>query len=178
MYFNSYIMKIAKVLVGNPSNRKGFFNNVIERTKHLRVVEPEVDCYMIRIDYGIAMKLIKRQFGKPALDDYCTVEGITFKNLWIKMGALDYLLTHRLNRNIVISEKQLENYLPIFEQYDLLSSHGIEASYLSKLVKNRYDIPFVATWHGSDINVTPFKSRKCKQKIKQLLLLLIDYQLY
>lgn len=162
-------MKIAKVLVGSPSNRKGFFNNVIERTKHLKAVEPEVDCYIIRIEHGLVLKLLKRQFREPVLDEFCTVEGITFKNLWIKMGALDYLLTHRLHRNIVISEKQLENYLPIFEQYDLLSSHGIKASYFSKLVKNRYDIPFVATWHGSDINVTPFKSRKCKQKIKQLL---------
>ncbi|MGP4865180.1 glycosyltransferase family 4 protein [Psychrobacter sp. T6-5] len=162
-------MKIAKVLVGNPSNRKGFFNNVIERTKHLMAIESEVDCYMIRIDYGIVMRILKRQFGKSVLDEFYTIDGITFKNLWIKMGALDYLLTHRLHRNIVLSEKQLENYLPIFEQYDLLSSHGIEASYLSKLVKNRYSIPFITTWHGSDINITPSKSTKSKQKIKQLL---------
>lgn len=162
-------MKIAKILVGSPNNRKGFFNNVIERTKHLIAVESDVDCYMIRTDHGVLMRLLKRQFKKPVLDEFCIVEGINFKNLWIKMSVLDYLLAHRLHRNIVLSEKQLSGYLSNFEQYDLLSSHGIEASYLSKLVKNKFNIPFVATWHGSDINITPFKSAKSKRKIKQLL---------
>lgn len=162
-------MKIAKVLVGSPSNRKGFFNNVIERTKHLKAVEPEVDCYIIRIEHGLVLRLLKRQFRAPVLDEFCTVEGITFKNLWIKMGALNYLLAHRLHRNIVISKKQLGCHAALFEQYDLLSSHGIEAVYFSNLVKDKFNIPFVATWHGSDINISPFKSKKTKRKVKQLL---------
>lgn len=162
-------MKIAKILIGSPYNRKGFFNNVMERTKHLMEVEPNVDCYMIRIEYGLILRLLKRQIKRPGRDKFSVIDGMEFRNLWITMGLFNYLVTNRLHRKIVISEKQLNRYIKYFEKYDLLSSHGPEAIFLSSLVKKRFEIPFVATWHGSDINITPFKSKKSKQKIKQLL---------
>lgn len=30
------LMKIAKIFTGDPDNKKGSFNNVIERTRHLK----------------------------------------------------------------------------------------------------------------------------------------------
>lgn len=162
-------MKIAKILIGNPNDRKGFFNNVIERTKHLIEVEPNVDCYLIRVENGLILRLLKRQFKKSNRNEFSVINGIKFRNIWVSMGLFNYLLAHRLHRNIVISKKQLAAHVSLFEQYDLLSSHGIEAVYLSKLVKKEFNIPFVSTWHGSDINITPFKSKKSKREIKHLL---------
>lgn len=162
-------MKVAKILVGNPDDRKGFFNNVMERTKRLTEVEPNVDCYIIRIEYGMLLRLMKKQFKKSKRDEFCVIDGVKFKNLWITMGFFNYIIVHRLHRKIVISEKQLGNYVKYFKKYDLLSSHGIEAIFLSTLVKQRFDIPFVATWHGSDINITPFHGQVLRYGIKKLL---------
>lgn len=162
-------MKIAKILIGNPDDRKGFFNNVIERTKYLIEVEPEVDCYLIRVENGLILRLLKRQFRTSNRDDFSIIEGIKFRNIWIKMGLLNYLITHRLHKRIVLSEKQLSSYVKHFEKYDLLSSHGIEAIFLSALVKRRFGIPFVSTWHGSDINITPFQSSTLRNESKKLL---------
>jgi len=162
-------MKIAKVLVGSPDNKKGFFNNVMERTKHLIDAEPNVDCYMIRVEHGLILRLLKRQFKRPKRDEFSVIEGMEFRNLWVTMGFFDYLIAYRLHRRIVISSRQLNSYIKNFEKYDLLSSHGTEAIFLSALVKQRFKVPFVATWHGSDINIVPFRSLVAKKNIKQLL---------
>lgn len=162
-------MRVAKILIGNPNNKKGFFNNVMERTKHLMEVESDVDCYMIRLEYGLALRLLKRQLKKPQRDEFSIVDGIKFKNLWLTMGLFDYLLTHRLHRNVIVGLNQLDKYTPLFKNYDLLSTHGMESTFLALQVKNRFNIPFVTTWHGSDINVTPFRSGSIKNTVKQLL---------
>lgn len=162
-------MKIAKILVGNPDNRKGLFNNVMERTKHLMEVEPNVDCYMIRIEYGLILRLLKRQLKRPIHSEFSIIDGMNYRNLWIRMDLFDYLVTHRLHRKIVISKKQLSCYVEYFEKYDLISSHGPEAIFLSALIKKRFKIPFVSTWHGSDINIKPFKNKKAKSEVRKLL---------
>lgn len=162
-------MKIAKILIGDPDNQKGFFNNVMERTKQLILVEPNIDCYMIRLEYGLILRLLKRQFRKQVRQEFSIVDGMKFKNLWVTMGLLDYLLTHRLHKRIVVGIKQLNKYVSLFEGYDLLSSHGMAANFLSMQVKNKFQIPFVATWHGSDINITPFESMTNKSEVKKLL---------
>jgi glycosyltransferase involved in cell wall biosynthesis len=162
-------MKIAKILLGDPANQKGFFNSVMERTKHLMEAESDVDCYMIRLEYGFVLRLLKRQFRKSQREEFSTIQGIKFKNLWITMGLLDYLLTYRLHRRAILDSKQLNNYVPLFKDYDLLSTHGIDAIFLSARVKKEFNIPFVTTWHGSDINVMPFRSNSIKNEVKQLL---------
>lgn len=162
-------MKVAKILLGNPANQKGFFNNVMERTKHLMKVESDVDCYMIRLEHGFILRLLKRQLKRSQREEFSVVEGIKFKNLWLTMGLFDYLLTHRLHRRSIVGSKQLNEYIPLFKGYDLLSTHGMDATFLAFQVKVKFDIPFVATWHGSDINVMPFRSGSMKNAVKQLL---------
>lgn len=162
-------MNIAKVFLGDPGNQKGLFNNVVERTKQLMLVEPNVDCYMIRLEYGLILRLLKRQFLKPIRQEFSTVDGIQFKNLWVTMGLLDYLLVHKLHKRLVFGIKQLNIYVDLFKRYDLLSSHGMVANYLSMQVKSKFQIPFVATWHGSDINVTPFESNLNEVAVSNLL---------
>lgn len=162
-------MKVAKILVGNPNNKKGLFNNFLERTKNLMQAEPNVDCYMIRIEYGFILKLLKRKFSKISYEEYSIVDGVKFKNLWITMGFLDYFVVHRLYRKVVISPQALNKFAIIFKDYDLISCHGIEAIYLAKFIKQNFKIPYVATWHGSDINIMPFRSDQNKIEMKNLL---------
>ncbi|WP_180109525.1 MULTISPECIES: glycosyltransferase family 4 protein [unclassified Acinetobacter] len=162
-------MKIAKILVGDPTNKKGMFNNILERTKHLMLVEPDVDCYMIRIEYGFILGFLKKKTPKCKREEFTLVDGVKFKNLWLKMDFFSYLITHYLHKRIVICPKKLKQYSNLFKNYDLLSTHGIEAHYLSVLVKEKYQIPFVATWHGSDINITPFHTIQTKCEVKKIL---------
>lgn len=162
-------MKIAKVFIGDPNNQKGFFNNVIERTKHLVSVNSNVDCYIIRIDYNFILKFLKGGFKSSEHKEYTIINNINFKNLWVNISLFDYLINQKMNRRIVLNESVLRKYTELFKDYDLISCHGIEANYLAKLVKEKYNIPFVATWHGSDINISPFRSEFFKNEIKKIL---------
>lgn len=162
-------MKIAKIFAGNPANQKGQFNNIIERTKRLKGIEPNVDCYMIRIQYSWLGRLLKKQFAPQEKPGYVEVQGVTFKNLWITMGLIDYFLTYKLGWKLTIANRQLKKIVPLIKQYDLLSVHTYEAVTLASYAKKTHGIPFVSTWHGSDINFTPFKNSLMTKKVESLL---------
>src|SRR5690606_18097772 len=149
-------MKVAKILIGSPENKKGFFNNVMERTKHLMEVMPDVDCYMIRLEYGLILRLLKGKLRSSRKEEFTFVDGLKFKNIWINLRFTDYFFTKRMHKDVVLGKRQLTSSVKLFEHYDLLSPHGIEAIYLAGLVKNKFGTPMVATWHGSEINVYAF----------------------
>lgn len=162
-------MKIAKIFTGDPANQKGQFNNIVERTKRLKGVEPNVDCYMIRIQYSWLGRLLKKQFIPQEKPDYVEVQGVTFKSLWITMGLIDYFLTYKLGWKLTIANRRLKKIVPLIKQYDLLSVHTYEAVTLASYAKKTHGIPFVSTWHGSDINFYPFKNSLITKKVESLL---------
>lgn len=153
-------MKIAIITTGNPNNKKGFFNNVNERIKHLYKKNRNLDAFLIQYYNSFLLKIIKRNFKKQIKEEYSYVDGIQYKNLWIKFKLIDYLLVYKLKIKTMIGGNQLHQFVDIFQNYDLISSHSFQGIYLSYLIKDKYHIPFVTTWHGSDINVYPFKSQK------------------
>lgn len=162
-------MKIAKIFIGDPNNQKGYFNNVMARTKHLMGVEKDVDCYMIRSCFDFILRGLKGRFSSVKKEEYTVVDGIRFKNIWLSLSWYDYILTYRLHRKVISNGKKLNKYITDFKEYDLLSVHGIEAIYLAGKVKEKYNIPFVSTWHGSDINISPFYNDITRNEVKQLL---------
>lgn len=162
-------MKIAKIFIGDPGNQKGFFNNVIERTKRLISTKSYVDCYIIRVNYSFTLNLLKGNLKSSSYEEYTLINKINFKNLWVRLGLINYLLSQKLHKKVVMNELELRKYIELFKDYDLISCHGIEAIYLAKLIKENYNIPYVATWHGSDINIIPFRSSSTKFEIKKLL---------
>ena len=152
-------MKIAKLFIGDPNNQKGFFNNVMERTKNLIEKNQDVDCYLIRLEPGLLMRCLKKDFKKIPKEPYTIINNIKLNNIWIQISLLDYIFTYRLNLKITPSSKQLKKLTYLFEEYDLLSTHGVEANYVAMNVRKKFNIPFVTTWHGSDINIRAFKNK-------------------
>lgn len=162
-------MKIAKILTGTPDNQKGAFNNVMARTEHLMAVQENVDCYMVRLYHNWLLRLLKGQTKSINKHEYAEVNGIKFKNIWVKIKPIDYLLVERLAKRPFIGKRQLDKYIGLFKGYDLLSVHGLESIYIADEAKREYEIPFVSTWHGSDINITPLKNPSARIRIKQFI---------
>lgn len=159
-------MKIAKLFAGDPNNQKGAFNNILERCKRLAEVEADVDCYIIRYYHSFFLRVLKKRFKKPQLEDEIVVQGLRFKNLWVEMDFWDYIFSILLKQRLPVGRRQLIRYVENFSQYDLLSVHGYGAVFIADKCKERFNIPFVATWHGSDINYTPFFSNTLYKKAK------------
>ncbi len=161
-------MKIAKIFSGNPNNRKGQFNNCHERTKRLQEVV-EVDAYLLRIYDDLLFRLVKRNFRKVKREGYTTLEGVKYKNIWLKHRLIDYVLTIRLKLKASSFFTQLEKHEDAFRDYDIISAHSMESSYLAYLINKKYDIPYSTAWHGSDINIFPAGNRKYNKWVQVLL---------
>jgi teichuronic acid biosynthesis glycosyltransferase TuaC len=162
-------VRIAKLFVGDPNNQKGFFNNVMARTRHLCEVHKDVDCYMVRLYFDFILRALKGNFSSVEKEDFTIVDGIRFKNIWLCISWYDFILTYRLHFKVINSKSKLKKYAPQFKDYSVLSVHGFEAIFLAASVKEKFKIPFVSTWHGSDINLIPFRNNTTKHEIKLLL---------
>lgn len=168
-------MKIAILNTGSTNNRKGAFNNVHERIKHLQGVNGfDMDVYLIQYYDNWLFRLVHCLFKsnnrkrKPK-EDNTIIDGVRYNNLWVKHKLIDYILTYRLNLKDISCKCQLGLFVDIFKDYDLLSVHAIQDMYIAFLVKQKYGIPFVTTWHGSDINVWPFVNKEGFKTTKLIL---------
>lgn len=161
-------MKIAILNTGSINNRKGAFNNVHERIKHLQEVPHiEVDVYLIRYYDSWVFRLLRK--FKDVREDISIVDEVKYNNLWVTHKMTDYIITNRLKINDISCKSQLDLFVDIFKDYDLLSVHALPDMYLAYLVKIKYGIPFVTTWHGSDINVWPFVNKEGFKTTKLIL---------
>lgn len=151
-------MKIAVILVGNPNNRKGLFNVANERTKNL-IRETIVDAYLIQLYDDFFFKLFRKK-SDIKKEAYTIIDGVKYKNIWIKHRLIDYILTYKFKLKAISFEKQLYSYIDYFKQYELILPHTIQGIYLAYLVNEKYNIPFIPTWHGSDIHTSPFRNKK------------------
>lgn len=67
----------------------------------------------------------------------CNVDGVRFINIWITMGLIDYILTHKLHLKTSICGRQLKGLVGKLPRYDLLSVHGYEAGVLADQVQKK-----------------------------------------
>src|SRR5699024_8868588 len=85
------------------------------------------------------------------------IDGVTIKNLWVKETVIEYFITYKLGSKAIMGNFQIKKFIPLFEDYDMISTNDLLSSYLALLIKKKYHIPFSITWHGSDINVYPYR---------------------
>ncbi|MGX1024409.1 glycosyltransferase [Psychroflexus sp. MBR-150] len=162
-------MKIARIFMGDIYNRKGKFNNVIERIKHLQQVnEVKSDIYIIQYKYTWSFRWFQ-SVPKKNEDKSATIDGIKLNILWVKFSLFEYLLTYKLRLKDIACKKQMNKYVDVFKNYNILATHDLLSSFLASSVKKKYKTPFVVTWHGSDINKYPFRSKVTFNTIKFLL---------
>jgi len=158
-------MRIAIIFTGDINNRKGKFNNIYERINQLKKVSGlDVDVFLIQYKYSWLFKKFKKV--NLALEENSIINGITFKNLMVKLTLAEYISTYRLKLQDIACKKQLSKYEHRFKEYDILSVHGLLDLSLASSVKKKYGIPFVMTWHGSDINRYPFTNKKTFKSVK------------
>src|SRR5690625_2081524 len=162
-------MKIARIFTGNIENRRGKFNNVYQRIVNLeKKSELKTDSYVIQYTYSGLFRKIKN-IKKRKQDEFSMINGLALKNIWVHLTLIEYIIVHILKMKDIPCKGQLVKYVPLFKKYDILLTHDLESTYVATLVKENYDVPFVITWHGSDINLYPFNNKKTFKTIKHFL---------
>lgn len=157
-------MKIAIIYAGQPSFTKGLASYVYEKCRRMQEKQSEhlkVDCYMLRDDYTPMMKfLLKKQSQKDGdrvvHENECTVKGVQYKCLWRNYGLLENLFYSKLGIRC-LEDKFMKSIAKELKDYDVICTHKTICHQIGVYMKHHYGIPFIATWHGSDINVYPYE---------------------
>ena len=170
-------MKIALISTSNLENINGYFNNVRTRVRHLNNYEGvELDVYLVRLKHDWLLRLLLRR-KKQKESDYELIDGIRYNNLWIQYTLIDVILTYILGLRKIICRRKLEKLANQFSKFEILLAHSFEGKYIAYCTKQKYGIPFICGWHGSDLNITPFRSKKI-YLLHKLLIHHADFNLF
>lgn len=153
-------MRIAVITQGDPNNRAGFFNNVHERILHLvKESSIEIDVYLLQYP-----KILS-----PNAPNETIIDGILYHIIYIRITKLRYIASFLLKLMPFPGYYAVQKYIGLFKDYDLLSTHSIGAMQIAEKVKRRYGIPYVITWHGSDVHTNPQRNRKLMKLTKKVM---------
>lgn len=161
-------LRIAEIAAASIYNQKGLFNAVHNRIIHLaKVSDYKIDSYLVtsfkpRI---ISFLMNDKYIARPS--EYSKDE-ITYKLIWNRNSVIDYILYHKFNNRKIFQDLFYDRICYRFKGYDLLNCHSGTGE-LALKIKRKYAIPYIITWHGSDINVEPFKNRYVFQTIKTII---------
>ncbi|BBO80261.1 glycosyl transferase group 1 [Desulfosarcina ovata subsp. sediminis] len=162
-------MKIAVISGGNQSDRKGLFNNVNERIKRLQVVNGfTIDSYIIQFHRNKLLQKLKGECNNKK-DNFFYADGVNYRSILLKLTFMDSLFISKLRIRSYYQRKKLLKQVGLFRGYDILLTHTFESNFIGSMVKKKYKIPFVITWHGSDIHTNPFKNINIKKETKKLI---------
>lgn len=162
-------MKIAILSSGNLSDMKGIMNFVQEEAARMVALQAshsiKVDVYIIRKTNSFFLSLLKTRqlnlkefFGKREEPKTYQLENVTYNLYWINYGLWDNLTTTKLKKKL-IGSKHLKQLLVVLEKYDIIISHTLICHSVASYVREKRHIPYIAIWHGSDINIDPFISK-------------------
>ena len=162
--------KIAIIFNGNIFDKKGLFNAVVNRSRFLikEAVDYQVDTYNFQVLDSFLARFFRKTKKVKKVFSY-EVEGLNIHVFWYYLFVIDHFLDIKLHFKPIFARLFFSFKKKNFNGYDLISAHSHESALLAKKVYKKYNIPYVVTWHGSDINVSPFVSKFRFNEVKEIL---------
>lgn len=151
-------MKLAVVFQSSPFDRKGLFNAVHERVRHLLEQGGfEIDVYCLYTKDNALTRSV-RHLQKVPYDKEVTYDGITYHMLWYNFSILDAVLCDRLHRKPLFLSRTLRKFSSLLKDYDCVSAHSYQGGLLAYDAFLRYGTRYYINWHGSDIHSHPWQN--------------------
>ena len=156
-------MRIAILSSGSLRNKKGVMNYVHEKAKLMQELfstEVEIDVFLIHQLPSALFRILvlrKSSCSHLSLKNTETYDGVVYHYIYYRYGLNNYLLDYKIGGR-PIGRKEEKRILNLLSDYDVIASHSPLCHYIAKRNKNVNRKPYVATWHGSDINVYPYKN--------------------
>lgn len=143
---------------GNIYERRGYFNAVINRTKHLMEISDFDIDILILSEYEPLLVRCLRKTKKILKPNFVEIEGLKMRIDWKRFSLIDYILHVKLHKPEFLRKLHNKKILRSLGGYDLVISHSLNCGKLAREIKQRYGTPYTVTWHGSDIHTEPFNN--------------------
>lgn len=149
--------RVAVIFESSPFDRKGLFNAVHNRVKNLLATgECWVDAYCIHAEDNVLTRQIRHTPYAPHVDNV-EIDGITYKMLWYRFSIMDHITLEKFGRRPIMFGKFIDRYVQYLQGYDIVVAHSFAGALFAYEAQQRYDIPYFASWHGSDVHTHPWR---------------------
>ena len=150
-------MKLAVIFESSPYDRKGLFNAVHNRIRHLiQAGEFEVDVYCVHARDNAFTRRIRHTPVTPDTGSV-TIDGIIYRLMWYRFSVLDHFLVEKFHKRPVLFKKFMDKTVRLLEGYDAVIAHSFTGGLLACRAHTDYGIPYYVTWHGSDVHTHPWR---------------------
>lgn len=151
------MMKIAVIFESSPFDRKGLFNAVHERVRHLLAEGGcTIDAYCIHSRDNAFTRKVRHTPETPSVDQV-TIDGIRYEMMWYRFSIMDHVLVEKMHRRPLLFKSLVRRVVDRLEGYDVLIGHSFTGSYIAYMAHCIYGTIFFANWHGSDVHTHPWR---------------------
>ncbi len=153
------MIKTAVIFESSPFDRKGQFNAVHNRIRHLlETGECTVDAFCI---HSWDTEFTRRVRHTPAVEERVgsvDVEGIEYRMLWYDFSITDDILVEKLRMKPFFFAREMRKWIPLLQGYDRIVAHSFAGGLVAQAASRKYGIPYYVTWHGSDVHTHPMRN--------------------
>ncbi len=153
------MLKIAVIFESSPFDRKGLFNAVHNRIKHLLSTdECWVDAYCIHSWDSAFSRRVRKTPYIPERLEVVEVDGITYRMLWYDFSLVDFAMVEKIHMKPLFFRMVMKSWLPWLKDYDCISAHSFAGGLVAQEASRKYGIPYYVSWHGSDVHTHPLRN--------------------
>lgn len=164
------MLKAAVIFEGSPFDRKGLFNAVHNRVKHLvGTGKCSVDAYCIHSWDTAFTRKVRHTPYVPEKKDHVDVDGISYHMLWYDFSIFDHMTVEKLHLRPLLFSGFIERTVPMLQEYDVIIAHSFTGALIAYEVRKRYGIPYYVTWHGSDIHTHPVRNKLIRKDTRMVM---------
>lgn len=151
------MMRLAVIFESSPFDRKGLFNAVHNRVKHLLATGGcEIDVYCVHSRDNALTRRLRHMPSVPSVETV-SIDGITYKMMWYRFSMLDYALLEKLHVRPWLFRRFLNAHIEVLKGYDAVIAHSFTGALFAHRAHELYGVPYYVTWHGSDVHTHPWR---------------------
>ena len=151
------MMKLAAIFESSPFDRKGLFNAVHNRVKHLlETGECTIDVYCVHSRDNALTRKLRHTPSVPSVESV-TVDGISYRMMWYRFSILDYVLLEKFHIRPWLFRRFMDAHVEVLKGYDAVIAHSFTGALFAHRVHELYGVPYHVTWHGSDVHTHPWR---------------------
>ena len=163
------MLRIAVIFESSPFDRKGLFNAVHNRVKHLAASgKCEVDVFCVHSrDNALTRRL--RHTPEVEVTDEVVIDDIRYSLMWYRFSIFDHLTVNKLHLRPFFFSWFMDRAVRVLEGYDRIVAHSFTGGLLAKAAFKRYGVPYFVTWHGSDVHTHPWRNPLILREIRSVM---------
>ena len=144
------------IFESSPFDRKGRFNSVHNRIGHLKqLTDISIDVYCLHIRDNFITRRF-RGTKKVPKHKSVVIDGIEYRMMWRRFSLSDRF-RKMFGRQPEVLLEYVSDVAGNFGDYDLVLAHSYEGGLLAREVSRRFAVPYMVTWHGSDVHTHPLR---------------------